>query len=227
MSSVAFVSGGLDSLASLNKLASTTEEVIVHHSFFATKSLRSRCEAYVTSKQEEFYGDRFKWEHSGVSLLGSPTLADSRDVIWLGVVASVYQAYTDMDNAYFGFEDDSRYTSSYAGTPEALTISTLEKLLPLSHKGKLVNTDPDKVKPITMVSLVEGMSKRDEYLSLPEELKGLFWSCREPIEVGEYVASCGYCPTCTALRQANVKHPIIPLANLPTTQDIINKWMGS
>ncbi|KFA97561.1 hypothetical protein [Vibrio sp. ER1A] len=207
MASIAFYSGGLDSTAMLYLLSQTDEEIIAHHVYFETDTERDKLEMQAVEKIQKYFGDRFKWESSSISLMGAPLLKQSRDVIWFSIIGAVYTAYENVDNIYFGFEHQAAdvYYKQWLQTAEDLCNGVLEKALPLSCKGDLVNEDPDKIKPYKIISPVAGLSKADEYNLLPEELKKVVWSCRNPQRLKSGVIThCGTCEPCSEYTRHNL-----------------------
>jgi hypothetical protein len=75
----------------------------------------------------------------------------------------------------------------------------------LEDRRKRANAILAAFTPVEKIYPVLDMTKREIYDSLPESLRNMFWSCRQPIYSEKNIAPCLKCDTCVKLREQGIR----------------------
>ena len=190
---LAMYSGGLDSLGMIYKLLTEPEykdySLHIHHIHNRNVEHRDRAEAIVVDmvlKELERMGYSFVYSESEI---GSQPYNGQ------------FMYDTDSINFFAG------YICSVNPNIEkvAMGMNANDNNHSLEHRRKRADailaafTDVKKIYPVL------DMSKREIYDGLPDTLKNMFWSCRQPVYTKQEINSCGRCKTCLQLKEAGIR----------------------
>ena len=186
-------SGGLDSLGMLYKLLTDPDyrdyKLHIHHVHQRNVEYRDRAEAIaVDLALKELKRLRFEFEYSESQIASQPYgerfLYDSDSInFFAGYICS---ANPNIVEVALGMQaNDSNH---------ALELRRLR-----ADKILSAFTDVKKIYPVL------DLTKREIYDSLPDSLKNLFWSCRNPVYTEKNIAPCGLCDTCVKLREQGIR----------------------
>ena len=186
-------SGGLDSLGMLYKLLTDPDyrdyKLHIHHVHQRNVEYRDRAEAIaVDLALKELKRFRFEFEYSESQIASQPygerVLYDSDSInFFAGYICS---ANPNIVEVALGMQaNDSNH---------ALELRRLR-----ADKILSAFTDVKKIYPVL------DLTKREIYDSLPDSLKNLFWSCRNPVYTEKNIAPCGLCDTCVKLREQGIR----------------------
>ena len=186
-------SGGLDSLGMVHKLLTDPKykdyKLHIHHVHNRNVEQRDRAEAVaveIALAELEKLGFSFIYSESEIAS----------------------QPY----NGKFMFDTDSM--NFFAGY-----ICSVNPDIELVAMGMQANDDnqslsqrrerADKIlaafTPVKKIYPVLDLTKREIYDSLPETLRNMFWSCRQPVYAEKSIAPCGKCDTCVKLREQGIR----------------------
>jgi 7-cyano-7-deazaguanine synthase in queuosine biosynthesis len=190
---LAMYSGGLDSLGMVYKLLTEEEykdyAVHIHHVHNKNVEKRWRAEAVAvehTVKELRQLGYNFVYSESEI---GSQPYNGS----------FMYDSDTMSYFAGYICSTNSNIVRVAMGMQANDGNLALEERRKRADKILAAFTDVKKIYPVL------DMTKREIYLSLPESLRDMFWSCRRPVYTEKNIAPCGRCDTCAKLREQGIR----------------------
>lgn len=186
-------SGGLDSLGMTYKLLTDPKykdyKVHIHHIHNRNVENRNRAEAVTVNMVLT------ELERLGFSFIYSES-----------EIAS--QPY----NGKFMFDTDSM--NFFAGyicsvNPDielvAMGMQANDDNQSLSQRRERADKILEAFTSVKKIYPVLDLTKREIYDSLPETLRNMFWSCRQPVYLEKSIAPCGQCDTCIKLREQGIR----------------------
>lgn len=190
-------SGGMDSVSLLwNLLEHTEQEIHVHAIHLHNSEGRHKAEAnailnsiqYIKENHRnfEFSSSVYSWVAKGCG---------GRDM-----TLALFQA--SRVAAGLGKNFSAVYTGDYNMAKEE--AAEAYGVLNAMTTGKRIR--PVWATPFDYLTKVSVERSKAIYLSMPEELRELYWSCRRPAEAGNGFISCGECHACK--RQIAMKRSI-------------------
>lgn len=190
-------SGGMDSVSLLwNLLEHTDQEVYVHAIHLQNKEGRYRAEAQAIFKTIEYMRENqrsFDFSSSIYSFMAAG--CGGRDMS-----LALFQA--SRVGAGLGKAFSAVYTGDYnMSKEESSEAYGVFNAAFVSKKYK-----PVWATPFEFMSKIPVERSKGVYLSMPEPLRNLYWSCRKPTEVAGGFLSCGECHAC--VRQRAMKESV-------------------
>jgi len=190
---LAMYSGGLDSLGMIYKLLTEPEykdhTLHIHHIHHHNVEHRDRAEAVVVDRVLK------ELERMGYSFIYSESEIGS-------------QPY----NGQFMYDTDSiNFFAGYICSVNprivrvAMGMQANDHNHALEDRRKRANAILAAFTPVEKIYPVLDMTKREIYDSLPDSLRNMFWSCRQPIYSEKNIAPCGRCDTCVKLREQGIR----------------------
>ena len=181
-------SGGLDSLAALHLLRTTQPEPIhVHHVHLVNSENRTLAEATAVDKVRRYYAET-----------GKPLDYSESNI-----------QYPSVNGQFFYDTDVTRFMGGYIAARAPILGVAYGRTADDVADGTLsarTQTGNDIFKVLTDVPMlfpVVHMTKQECYDSLPPELRLRAWSCRRPVYMHDWIAECGKCKTCRAMKGIN------------------------
>jgi 7-cyano-7-deazaguanine synthase in queuosine biosynthesis len=194
---VLMYSGGMDSVSLLwNLLEHTEQEVYVHAIHLHNREGRHKAEAHAILKSIEYIKENQR--HFNFSSSVYSWVADycgGRDMTLalfqaLRVGAGLGKSFAAV---YTGDYNMSKEEAAEAyGVLNAMTTAKFCRPVWATPFDYLTRTPVERSKSI--------------YLSMPEPLREMYWSCRKPTEVADGFITCGECHACK--RQAQMKESL-------------------
>ena len=186
-------SGGLDSLGMIYKLLTDKEYkdyvLHIHHIHNRNVEHRDRAEAIVVDRVLK------ELEKLGFSFIYSESEIGS-------------QPY----NGQFMYDTDSiNFFAGYICSVNsnikkvALGMQANDHNHSLEDRRKRANAILAAFTPVEKIYPVLEMSKREIYDGLPNSLRNMFWSCRQPVYNEKSIAPCEKCDTCVKLREQGIR----------------------
>ena len=190
---LAMYSGGLDSLGMVYKLLTEPEykdhTLHIHHIHHHNVEHRDRAEAIVVDRVLK------ELESMGYSFIYSESEIGS-------------QPY----NGQFMYDTDSiNFFAGYICSVNprivrvAMGMQANDHNHALEDRRKRANAILAAFTPVEKIYPVLDMTKREIYDSLPDSLRNLFWSCRQPVYSEKNIAPCLKCDTCVKLREQGIR----------------------
>ena len=190
---LAMYSGGLDSLGMIYKLLTEPEykdhTLHIHHIHHHNVEHRDRAEAIVVDRVLK------ELESMGYSFIYSESEIGS-------------QPY----NGQFMYDTDSiNFFAGYICSVNprivrvAMGMQANDHNHALEDRRKRANAILAAFTPVEKIYPVLDMTKREIYDSLPDSLRNLFWSCRQPVYSEKNIAPCLKCDTCVKLREQGIR----------------------
>jgi len=190
-------SGGMDSVSLLwNLLEHTDHEIYVHAIHLQNKEGRYRAEAQAIFKTIEYMKENqrsFDFSSSIYSFMAPG--CGGRDM-----TLALFQA--SRVGAALGKAFSAVYSGDYNMSKEESTEAYGV------FNAAFVNKrfKPVWATPFDFMSKIPVERSKGVYLSMPEPLRNLYWSCRKPTEVAGGFLSCGECHACD--RQKRMKEDL-------------------
>lgn len=184
---IVMYSGGMDSVSLLWNLLEHTEQDIHVHSIHIDNSegrCKAEAEAILDSINYMKQNQRpFEFSSSVYSLKAQ--YPGGKDMtLALFQAMRVSSAISKQFNIV--------YTGDYSiGREEGAEAQGVLNALCTNRRSKPIWLAP--FEEMTVISLERS---KGIYLSMPEELRGMYWSCRKPTEVGNGFVVCGECHAC-------------------------------
>jgi 7-cyano-7-deazaguanine synthase in queuosine biosynthesis len=173
-------SGGLDSTGVLWKYANDHEDFHVHHLHLVNKENRASAENSAVRSIVDYFG---KMRNFGFSESYHEYPCYEGNFLW--------------DSDIFSFMAGAicRSMKTIESVAIGMTASDSARNMParIERANKIFeafDTGAKKVYPVL------GMTKKQIYEMLPEELRLMTWSCRTPVYESGLAARCGRCKTC-------------------------------
>jgi 7-cyano-7-deazaguanine synthase in queuosine biosynthesis len=190
---LAMYSGGLDSLGMIYKLLTDPEYknyvIHIHHVHNRNVEHRDRAEAIVVDRVLQ------ELERLGHSFIYSES-----------EIAS--QPY----NGQFMFDTDSiNFFAGYICSVNpnikkvAMGMQANDSNHSLEDRRKRANAILAAFTPVEKIYPVLTMNKREIYDSLPDSIRNMFWSCRQPVYSEKNIAPCLKCDTCIKLKEQGIR----------------------
>ena len=179
-------SGGMDSVSLLwNILEHTEQEVHVH--FIEIENCQGRHKAEAKAVADSLNYMRNNQRPFTFSCSGYSWIADNpggRDM-----VLALFQAMRTATG--LGKRFNAIYTGDYnLGRDEETQSQTMINTLSgRSHR-------PSWLTPFEHMTKTSVERSKGIYLSMPEELRQMYWSCRKPTQVNDKFVVCGECHAC-------------------------------
>lgn len=190
---LAMYSGGLDSLGMVYKLLTEEEykdyAVHIHHVHNRNVEHRDRAEKIaVEMALKELARLGFKFEYSESEIGSQPYngkfMYDTDSInFFAGYICSVNP---NIEKIAMGMQANDHNQS-------------LEERRVRANAILSAFTSAEKIYPVL------DSTKREIYLSMPEPLRNMFWSCRRPVYTEKNIAPCKRCDTCIKLREQGIR----------------------
>lgn len=194
---VVMYSGGMDSVSLLwNLLEHTQQEVYVHSVHIHNKEGRYKAEAQAILKSIQYMKENqrhFEFSSSVYSWMADG--CGGRDMT-LALFQSMRVA------AGLGKAFSAVYTGDYNMSKEE--AAEAYGVLNAMTSGKRIR--PVWATPFDYMTRVPVERSKGIYLSMPEPLRDMYWSCRRPAEVADGFITCGKCHACE--RQTKMKESL-------------------
>ena len=190
-------SGGMDSVSLLwNLLENTEQEVYVHAIHLHNKEGRHKAEAQAILKIIEYmkkHQRNFNFTSSVYSFMAEG--CGGRDM-----TLALFQA--SRVSSGLGKNFAAVYTGDYNISKE----EAAEAYGVLSVLGTAKRFRPVWATPFDYLTKISVERSKAIYMSMPEPLREMYWSCRRPTEVADGFITCGECHACK--RQAQMKESL-------------------
>lgn len=180
-------SGGMDSVSLLwNLLEHTDQQIHVHAIHLHNREGRHNAEAKAIFDTIEYMRENqrpFEFSSSTYSFMAQ--YPGGKDMSLALFQAGRVMAGT---GSFFNYIYTGDYNMTKEETAEAYGV----------FNALMINrrTKPVWATPIDHMSKVSLERSLGVYLSMPEELRNLYWSCRRPIEGPAGILKCGSCHAC-------------------------------
>ena len=194
---VVMYSGGMDSVSLLwNLLEHTEHDVHVHSIHLHNKEGRYKAEAHAILNTIQYMKENqrpFEFSSSVYSYMAKG--CGGRDM-------ALYLFQASRVAAGEGRSSAAVYTGDYnMGKVES---AEAYGILSAMSTGKRFR--PVWATPFDNMTSIPVERSKGIYMSMPEPLREMYWSCRKPTEVGEGFLTCGECHACK--RQAHMKESL-------------------
>lgn len=177
-------SGGLDSTGAFYKLIQSKEELLVHHLYLSNKENRGDAEAIAVKNIIEYMKKIREFSYTE-SYHEYP--AYNGNFMW--------------DSDLYNFVAGTICLSAKSIREVAIGRTKSDEGLDRSERGtKILNVLSPDVKKIFPVG---NMTKKEIHDMLPEDLRGLTWSCRKPVYKENSIETCKKCKTCLEILHIN------------------------
>jgi len=189
-------SGGMDSLGALYRCLTEPQydhlDVHVHHVHLINRLNRNKAEAIACEKIIKWLrnqGYTFEYSETTLDYSFATRLPWDTEICWSigGMISQMDSKIKYAAAGRHGFDDD---TSSNDKVLERLD-KIFKYVTASEHRGYI---------PVEILPIVQHLSKRDIYFSLPEELREMVWWCRSPLYKDDVPEPCWNCHTCIHVR---------------------------
>jgi 7-cyano-7-deazaguanine synthase in queuosine biosynthesis len=196
------LSGGLDSTGALWQLLQNSEhKVHIHHLYLLNKQKRAEVEQRSVKNILSYISKSYKFKYS----------ESYHEYPFYSYIHNI-NTETEEVKVTQNFIPDSDIYNFIAGTI-CLSLPTIKKIAVGRTKSDSGSDMEDRIiRANKMLELfapnvqkiypVGHLTKNEIYNMLPEELRNMTWSCRNPINIDENNSKeCGKCKTCLELNQ--------------------------
>jgi 7-cyano-7-deazaguanine synthase in queuosine biosynthesis len=203
---IVMLSGGVDSVGTLYKLLTQTEDLIVaHHIDFINREGRYNVERQVVPSIVGYLQQKVRDFEYTASAFAIPYPYFGWDIINAmyigGIVAKNYVKDGRIVRLCIGDNKDDFAPRQYNG--KSLVAQMMGLISGLDDPRVEVQTPPVIINPVV------NMTKKEIIEMLPPELYDMTWSCRTPTFSTDrtQASTCGECITCADLKELGIYRP--------------------